>query len=106
MDGASDCAAQIRSEGVVYTSHGFTDQEGAKYAAAEEATCDDVGSDAKGSVFAGDSRSVTTWTFDGYSPAHVLGVRLDADSFAIYVSDSVDPAERDRIYEDLARERN
>jgi hypothetical protein len=102
---SSDCASQIRADGVVYTSHGFTDRGGAEHGSAERASCDDVGEDAQGSVFDGDSGRVTTWTIEGYSPSDVLGVRFDTDSFEVFVSDAVSPRERDRIYEDLGRSR-
>lgn len=89
-------------DGIVYTSHGYTERKATKYSSAEEADCQDVGPDAAGSVFSESSEQVTTWTFAGHPPAKVLGVRSGRDSFAVFVADSVNPEERDRIYEDLA----
>jgi hypothetical protein len=102
-EGSSDCAAQVRADGVVYTSHGYTDRRPSKHSWAEEADCDDVGADPAGSVFPESPRHVTTWRFADHPPAKVLGVRTgDTDTFAVFVADSVPPDERDRIYVDLA----
>jgi hypothetical protein len=99
---SSDCSAQVRADGIVYTSHGYTERSATKHSSAEEADCEDVGPDAAGSVFPESPRHVTTWTFANYPPAKVLGVRSgNKDSFAVFVADSVPPDERDRIYEDL-----
>lgn len=100
---SSDCSAQVRAEGIAYTSHGYTERSAARHSSAEAALCEDTGPDAAGSVFPESPRHVTTWTFAHYPPAKVLGVRSGkTGSFAVFVADSVPPAERDRIYEDLA----
>lgn len=99
--GAADCAAQLRLDGVVYTSYGYTERQALRYAAADAAECHDVGEDAAGSVFPEHPRQVTTWTFRGYPPEEVVGVRFDADAFAVYVADSVPSAERERIFREL-----
>jgi hypothetical protein len=101
-EAAGDCSLQIRLDGDTYTSYGFTDRDGTRYAPADEASCEDVGEDPRGSVFSDDAPRVTTWTFSGYPPDDVLGVRFDADSFTVYVADSLAPDERDRIFEELA----
>ena len=100
---SEDCSAQVRADGILYTSHGYTERRASKYSSAEEADCQDVGSDAAGSVFPETPRHVATWTFAGYPPAKVLGVRFGQDSFAVFVADSVAPEEREQIYEDLVR---
>ena len=97
----ADCAAQIRVDDVVYTSYGFTRQPATEHGAAERAECDDVGSDPEGSVFPDDPATVSTWTFDGYSPDDVLGVKQGKRSFAVFIDTSVPEAERDRILADL-----
>lgn len=100
---ASDCSAQVRADGIVYTSHIYTERSATEFSSAEEADCEDFGPDAAGSVFPESPRHVTTWRFANYPPAKVLGVRFgNTDSFAVFVADSVPPEERDRIYEDLA----
>lgn len=99
----ADCSAQIRSEGVVYTSHGYSEREAKKLGTAQQADCQDVGEDAPGSVFSDSSEPVTTWTFEGYPPTMVLGVQFDAHTFAVFVADSVPAEDRDRIYLELAR---
>jgi hypothetical protein len=100
---SADCSAQVRADGIIYTSHGYTKRSATKFSSAEEADCHDVGPDAAGSVFPDSPRHVTTWRFARYPTAKVLGVRSgNADSFAVFVADSVPPAERDRIYDDLA----
>lgn len=102
---SSDCQAQVRADGVVYTSYGHAESSATKFSSAEEADCDDVGADPAGSVFPESPRTVTTWRFANYSPERVLGVRSSsADPFAVFVADSVPDEERDRIYEDLSSE--
>jgi Family of unknown function (DUF6281) len=96
-----DCSAQIRADGILYTSQGYTDREADKYSLANDGDCQDVGPDADGSVQE-TSRQVATWTFRGYPAAKVLGVRLGTGSFAVFVADSVAPKEREQIYEALA----
>lgn len=86
----------------MYTSHGYTERKASKYSLADQADCQDVGPDAAGSVFPETPHQVATWTFTGYPPAKVLGVRFGKDSFAVFVADSVAPEEREQIYEDLA----
>jgi hypothetical protein len=100
---SSDCSAQVRAGGIVYTSHGYTERSATEFASAEEADCADVGPDAAGSLFPESPRHVRTWTIANYPPAKFLGVRAgNTDSLAVFAADSVPPEERDRIYEDLA----
>jgi hypothetical protein len=99
---SSDCSAQIRADGRVYTSHGFTDRRATRHSAADAAECHDIGEDAAGSVFPEHPRQVTTWSFPGYPPEEALGVRFDKDWFAVYVSDSLPTAERERTFQELA----
>ena len=99
---SGDCSAQVQADGIVYTSHGYTERKADKYSFAEEAVCQDIGPDAAGSVFPETPRQVATWTFTGDPPAKVLGVRYGKRSFAVFVADSVPPKEREQIYEDLA----
>lgn len=96
-----DCSAQVRADGIVYTSYGYTDRKASRHSVADRADCDDVGEDAAGSVFAEHPQQVTTWSFRGYPPEEVVGVRFDQDSFAVFVADSVPDAERERIYREL-----
>lgn len=97
----ADCQEQVRADGVVYTSHGYTEQPASRHGVADRARCDDVGQDAAGSVFPEDPEQVTTWSFPGYPPEQVVGVRFDKDSFAVFVADTVADAERERIYREL-----
>lgn len=100
---SGDCAAQVRADGIVYTSYGHTEQPATQHSSAQEADCSDVGPDAEGAVFPATARLVTTWRFADYPPAKVVGVRSDSgDTFAVFVADSVSPQERDRIFADLA----
>lgn len=98
---SSDCQQQVRADGVVYTSYGYTERKASRHSVADRADCDDVGEDAAGSLFPEDPEQVTTWAFRGYPPDRVVGVRFDKDSFAVFVADSVSDGERDRIYRDL-----
>lgn len=100
-ESAGDCQAQVRLDGVTYTSYGYTDRQAKRFGTADEAECHDTGSDAPGSVFPADPRPVTVWTFAGYSPSEVLGVRFDETSFAVFSADSLPSQEVDRILAQL-----
>ena len=99
---AGECSAQIRTDGTVSTSHGYTDLVASRHSVAEAAECHDVGEDAAGSVFPERPRQVATWSFRGYPPTTVLGVRFDKGSFAVFVADSAPVAQRERILQELA----
>jgi hypothetical protein len=96
-----DCSTQVRADGIVYTSYGYTERNASRHSVAERANCDDVGEDARGSVFPEHPQQVTTYAFLGYRPEEVVGVRFDKNSFAVFVADSVPDAERERIYGEL-----
>jgi hypothetical protein len=87
----------VRADGIVYSPLGMTQRAATEYSSADESDCHDVGRDAPGSVFSETPRQVATWTFDGYAPAKVLGVRSHEGSFDVFVADSVPPEERDKI---------
>ena len=59
-----------------------------------------------GSAFPDDPAQVGIWTFEGYSSVEVLGVRYGTDGFVVFVADTVQPDERDRIDADLAGEQS
>lgn len=98
---SGDCQAQVRADGIVYTSYGYTERKASRHSAADRADCDDVGEDAAGSVFPDNPEQVDTWSFRGYPTDEVLGVRVDEGSFAVFVADSVPDAERERIFREL-----
>ena len=104
---SSDCQAQVRADGIVYTSYGYTERKASRHSVADQAECHDVGTMEEvpaGSVFTDNPKQVTTWSFRGYPPDEVLGVRFDKSSFAVFVADSVPDAEQERIYRDLRRD--
>ncbi len=108
-DGAStaDCTTQVRVDGTTYTEHGFTDARGTKWQEAEVAECHDNGvldEKPEGSVFTGDGRRVHTRSFPGQAPERVLGLRADERTLAVFFSDEVPDAERDRILKQLDRQ--
>lgn len=100
---SQDCSAQVRRDGVVYTSYGYTHRHATEFGTADEADCHDVGPNAEGSVFSEDARQVTVWSFRGFAPARVLGVRFDKESFAVFVAESVPRGDIDAIVRDLGR---
>jgi hypothetical protein len=57
---SSDCQAQVRADGIVYTSYGYTERRASKHSIADRAGCEDVGEDAAGSVFPERPEQVTT----------------------------------------------
>ena len=99
---AADCTNQVRLDGRVYSSYGFTNLAATRFADVELADCHDLGRGAPGSVFPEDAHHVSGWSFPGYSTDDVLGVPFDEDSFAVYVSDAVPPAESERLFTELA----
>ena len=101
---SADCAAQVRANGVVYTSNGMADHCASRNGSAERADCHDVGDDAAGSVFPDEPDRVATWTFEGYATTKVLGVRYSKHAFGVFVANSVSAEESQRIYADLSRE--
>jgi len=87
---SADCQSQVRADGIVYTSYGYTERSATAHSSA--ADCEDVGPDAAGSVLPESPRLVATWTFANYPSAKVLGVRSgNTDSFAVFFADSVSP---------------
>ena len=98
---SDDCQAQLRADSIVYTSYGYAERNASKHSVAERADCHDVGEDAAGSVFPENPQQVTTWSFRGYPPEEVVGVRFGKDTFAVFVADSVPDAARERIYREL-----
>jgi hypothetical protein len=99
-----ECTSQIRSHGVIYSGYGYTDQEATSLGTADEAVCHDVGQDAPGSVFPHDPHQVDVWTFAGYAPDQVLGVRFGPNSFVVFIAESVPRHQADRILSELSAE--
>lgn len=99
---SADCPDQVRVEDVVYTSWGQTERPANSHAKADQAECDDAGESPNGSVFPDDPVQVRTWTFEGYPPEMVLGIRYDTNALGVFIADTVPVEERERIYEDLS----
>ena len=79
----------MRVDGTIYTSYGHTERSAIRYSSADEADCEDVGQDAAGTAITEHPRQVTTWAFSGFPPKKVLGVRVDQDSFTVFVAQSL-----------------
>ena len=99
---SADCSNQVRFEGKVYTGYAFTERVGTELGVAEKAECHDVGEDAEGSVFGDDPPEVKVWSFEGFSPDEIVGVRFDDQQFEVYLADSLAPADIERISEELS----
>ena len=100
--GAADCSRQVRWEGRLYASHGYTARDATKFDVADEADCHDTGVGPQGSVFPDNPEQVDVWSFEGYPTEKVLGVRFDDDLFAVFVDESVPRAESKRIFSELS----
>jgi hypothetical protein len=100
---AADCSSQVRADGVVYTSHSFTERPATAHGTAEVAACHDTGQSPAGSVFTDDAERVRTWVFEGYPASQVLGVRVDRTTYAVHVADDLSRAQRERIARELGR---
>lgn len=102
--GTRDCTTRIKADGIVFSSYGATRHHASKHGVALEAECEDVGADARGSVFTDRSRTVTIYRIDGYPPSEVLGVKdRHLRQLAVFVADTVSRHDRDRILRELAR---
>jgi hypothetical protein len=88
-DVAADCALAIRHEGTTYVEHGFTSRPATRTGQADDAECDDTGTEPKGAWFPEDPRRVDVWTFDGHDPDEVLGVREPDGTFRFFVAEGV-----------------
>lgn len=98
----ADCDVLLRLDDTQYRSVTVTDQEPVQeYATVELSRCDDGDTDQSGAVFGDDPDRVEAWTFDGYRGDVVLGVRL-ADSWQVFIDESVTQDERERIVADLS----
>ena len=98
---AADCEQQVRLGSRGYTSVGFTDREATRLSTADRAECHDTGIDPEGLVFPEDPTQVAVWSFLGYPTETVLGVRVDRDTFRVFVADSASRAESERISTEL-----
>ena len=99
----ADCSQRVRLDGVTYTGWSATGLEAQPLGDAERSSCDDNGPDPKGAYFADEPERVRVWSFDGYSPDEVLGVRLDKSSYTIFVAESLSSSERDALVRELRR---
>ncbi|MGN0062810.1 MAG: DUF6281 family protein [Nocardioides sp.] len=97
----ADCQAQVRGGETVYTSYGMTDLKASPAGMADRAECDDVGEGAGGSTFPEDPEQVRAWVFDDFPPEKVVGVRYGEDELGVFISDDVQPDERERIHAQL-----
>jgi hypothetical protein len=100
--GIAECTPQVRLDGRIYTSYGYTDRSAQRFGEAEQADCDDVGDAAAGSAFPDEPTMVRVWSFHGYPPEDVLGVRFDEDSFAVLVAESMARKDAERIFRELS----
>lgn len=98
----SDCTTQIKVGSTVYSSYGFVDRPAVRHTSAERADCEDVGEDARGSVFPAEPEQVMAWTFPGFSPDEVVGLRFDESSFEVFIADPLPDGERERLFEQLS----
>jgi hypothetical protein len=99
----ADCAQQVRLDGVVYTGWSATKASAQPLGDAERASCDDTSRNASGAYFPDDADSVKVWSFDGYPPDEVLGVRLNRESYTIFVAETLSDAARDRVVRELRK---
>ena len=100
-DTEADCAEQVRLDGVVYTGWSVTKRDAQPLGDAERASCDDTSREASGSYFADSPESVPVWSFEGYSPDEVLGVRFDKESYTIFIAESLPDGDRDSLLAEL-----
>lgn len=91
-----DCAASVRYDGAVYVENGISRSGAERLGRADLSSCEDVGLDPRGMYFEEDPEQVTVWSFRGYDPAQVLGVRVDGHVFRVLFAEPTPTAvERD-----------
>lgn len=90
-------------DGVVYVEAGFSEHNAARVGKADEADCEDVGEDARGSVFPDDPRQVTVWAFEGLDPRRVIGLRQGDGTFRYLIAERVPKSETARISDVLTQ---
>jgi hypothetical protein len=99
---SGDCNAIIRVKDRTYTAVTMTkDQPVEKLASAATGRCEDIGEGPAGVVFDDEVDKVQVWMFEGYGADVVLGVRI-ADSWQVFVEDSVAEADRESIASDFS----
>lgn len=99
---APDCTNRVRLDGRVYSGYGYTDRAGTEFAVADVAECHDTGESPEGSVFTDDPRQVPVWSFHGYPPRQVVGVRRDENSYEVFFAESVPRGDIELIVDELS----
>ncbi|MBY9076071.1 DUF6281 family protein [Nocardioides sp. WL0053] len=80
----------IRFEGVVYVEGGFSKQAVEHLGRADRASCGDMGRpDPRGTYIADDAARVPVWSFPGYDPALVVGVRESGQTFRVLFAEDL-----------------
>ncbi len=46
-------------------------------------------------------RAFPVWSFEGYSPDEVVGVRFDKESYTIFIAESLPDGDRDSLLAEL-----
>jgi hypothetical protein len=99
--GAADCVAAVRYQGTVYVENGFSDHQAEILGDADQSSCEDSGLDARGVVFPDDPAQVSVWSFTGYDPEKVVGLRETEDQFRVLVAEGLSASEVKKISDGL-----
>jgi hypothetical protein len=100
--GASDCVMKVRREGTTFAEVAFSGHQATRAGQADRSDSDDMGAEARGAYFPTDPDQVDVWSFDGYDPREIIGVRQSDGTFAVFVAETMPEAEVDDVIDVLS----
>ena len=99
---SGDCNVTIRAADTTYTSVTVTEERPSTvFGPATMSPCLDVGLESRGVASGAEWDEVEAWQFKEFDSDAVLSVRL-ADSWQVFIANSVGKSERDRIVRSLS----
>jgi Family of unknown function (DUF6281) len=98
---AAECTPAVRFQGTIYTGAASSAEPVTQVGMADEASCDDVGEDLRGTYFPPNPRQVNVWAFKGIPTTEVIGVR-QGDLLGVFVSDAVPEVRAARLVDKVA----
>jgi hypothetical protein len=99
---ASDCVTLVRQNGTTFREIAVTGHEATRAGQADRSDCDDMGVEARGAYFPADPDQVNVWTFDGFDPSDVIGVRHSDGKVGVFVAETMSEVEVDDVSDALS----
>jgi hypothetical protein len=103
--GTSDCGSAVRFQGVRYDEAAYSAQLAVqRLGLGVHSLCGDVGPHPRGTYFAARSPQLSVWSFPGYDPSRVVGVRHRGHALVgVYLARALSPSEEQALMRSLAR---